>query len=223
MARINGHWLITDMVGANTALVALTVSRAEAFRDNARVRARPRDSPLVDVRRPAVTASGESAQSCLSRSSAPPCWSSRRSCSGCASSGSRTTGLERLGTLQKRASAYAELTNATYNVRLLLAENVPTDFYKVNNPVPLPSSERGAIAVNNAIANALARIGAKTSAEGLGSSLHRGRGCASRGSGLRLLALSTVIQQLIELDRTGVPVEETDDRSDTARNNSQAT
>ena len=114
--------------------------------------------------------------------------------------------VEGLGALQKRASAYGELRSAAYNVRLLLAENVPTDFYKVNNPFPPPSSERGSSAINNAIANALARIGPKTFVDSLGfvpspedeSILRRIRAKSSR--------LSTVIRQLIELNGAGAPI-----------------
>ena len=110
------------------------------------------------------------------------------------------------GALQKRASAYGELRSAAYSVRLLLAENVPTDFYKVNNPFPPPSSERGSTVINNAIANALARIGPKTFVDNLGfvpspedeDILRRIRAKSSQ--------LSAVIGQLIESNRVGAPI-----------------
>jgi signal transduction histidine kinase len=76
--------------------------------------------------------------------------------------------VARLGELQKRAFAYGKLQSDTSHVRLLLAENVAPDFYKVN-PGGLPT-RRGASAVevDQAVANALARIGPATLVDSLG-------------------------------------------------------
>ena len=49
-----------------------------------------------------------------------------------------------LGALQKRASAYGKLQSDAFNVRVLLAENVAADFYRLNNPELTPPSGREA-------------------------------------------------------------------------------
>ena len=74
----------------------------------------------------------------------------------------------RLGALQQRAYAYGKLQSDTSHVRQLLAENVASDFYKIN-PGGLPTA-RGAtgLAVDQAVTNALARIGPATLGDSLG-------------------------------------------------------
>jgi signal transduction histidine kinase len=73
-----------------------------------------------------------------------------------------------LGELQERAFAYGKLQSAVFDVRLLLAENVSADFYKLNNPsLPLHTG-RTATAVDQATVNALARIGPATVVQSLG-------------------------------------------------------
>jgi signal transduction histidine kinase len=76
----------------------------------------------------------------------------------------------RLGALQKRAAAYGKLQSDASHVRLLLAENVAPDFYKVNPPAGPVRTGRGpsAVAVDQAVANALARIGPATAVDSLG-------------------------------------------------------
>ena len=109
--------------------------------------------------------------------------------------------VARLGTLQQRASAYGKLQSDAQHVRLLLAENVTGDWYKVNNPNPPRSGERGALAVDLAITNALARIRVATFRDNLGfvppaedeRSLHGIRTTSAR--------LSGVMRQLIRADR----------------------
>src|SRR6266498_578995 len=76
--------------------------------------------------------------------------------------------VARLGALEKRASAYGKLQSDASHVRLLLAENVADDFYKVNNPNPPRPSGREATARDQAVANALARIGPATFIDRLG-------------------------------------------------------
>ena len=51
-----------------------------------------------------------------------------------------------LGALQERSSAYGKLQSQTLDVRLLLAENVDSEFYKVNSgglPTDRETSDRG--------------------------------------------------------------------------------
>ncbi len=67
-----------------------------------------------------------------------------------------------LGALEKRASAYGNLQSATGTVRGLLAENVGSDYYKVN-PGGLPERRgRSPVTVDLAVVNQLARITAST-------------------------------------------------------------
>jgi hypothetical protein len=115
-----------------------------------------------------------------------------------------------LGALQKRAFAYGKLQSDASHVRLLLAENVGGDFYKINptgGPVP---TGRGAtaVAVDQAVANALARIGPATVVDGLGfvpsvedeGVLRRIRAKSGR--------LSTVMREIIESDQGAASVED---------------
>src|SRR6266511_4076469 len=74
----------------------------------------------------------------------------------------------RLGALQKQAFAYGLLQSDASHVRLLLAQNVATDFYKVNNPHPPRPSDRGATARDQAVVNALALLRPATFVDRLG-------------------------------------------------------
>jgi signal transduction histidine kinase len=77
--------------------------------------------------------------------------------------------VEKLGALQKRASAYGKLQSDSSHVRKLLAENVTSDFYTVNPGArPAGRGAKGRLAVDQAIANALARIGPATLVDELG-------------------------------------------------------
>jgi signal transduction histidine kinase len=72
----------------------------------------------------------------------------------------------RLGPLQERAAAYGKLQSDTAHVRLLLAENVGPDLYKFW-PGALPKTT-DRVAVDQALANQLARIGPTTRPDRLG-------------------------------------------------------
>src|SRR5262245_37313103 len=67
--------------------------------------------------------------------------------------------MEMLGRLQERAFVYGKLQSDVYHVRLLLAENVASDFYRLNNPEMTPPRGSAAKPVDLAIDNALTRIG----------------------------------------------------------------
>jgi signal transduction histidine kinase len=73
-----------------------------------------------------------------------------------------------LGALQERAFAYGKLQRDALNVRVLLAENVAGDFYRLSNPGLRPRTGRERTAVDQAAVNALARIGPATSVVSLG-------------------------------------------------------
>jgi signal transduction histidine kinase len=73
-----------------------------------------------------------------------------------------------LGALQERAFAYGKLESDTSHVRLLLAENVGPDFYKVQ-PGGFPTGRgTSSVAVDEAVENLLARIGPATRVDSLG-------------------------------------------------------
>jgi signal transduction histidine kinase len=113
--------------------------------------------------------------------------------------------VERLGALQQRGSAYGKLQSDASHVRLLLAENVASDFYAVNQRHPPRPSGREAAAVDKAIANAVALIGPATSVVSLGfvppvedkGDLRRIRAKSAQ--------LTAVIRRLIDLETDTPP------------------
>ena len=115
--------------------------------------------------------------------------------------------VERLGALQERAFAYGKLQSDTSHVRLLLAENVAEGFYEVNPGGFSGRSATSRLAVDQAVTNALARIGPATVADGLGfvppaedsGVLRRIRANSSR--------LSTVMGAIVESNKRGAQVE----------------
>jgi signal transduction histidine kinase len=75
----------------------------------------------------------------------------------------------RLGPLQERAAAYGKLQSDTTHVRFLLAENVGQALYKVwPGAIPTGPGAIGRVAVDQALANQLARIGPTTFPDRLG-------------------------------------------------------
>ena len=109
--------------------------------------------------------------------------------------------VEKLGALQKRTSAYGKLRSDSSHVRLLLAENVGSDFYRVN-PAGRPAGrgETGRLAVDRAIADALARIGPATLVDGLGFVPPSEDEGVLRKIRLKSGGLSTIIREIIESD-----------------------
>jgi signal transduction histidine kinase len=75
---------------------------------------------------------------------------------------------ETIRDLQSRAFAYGQLQSDTSHVRLLLAENVAGGFHDVNNPDTPKLSGSEVMAVDQAIASAVARIAPATAADRLG-------------------------------------------------------
>ena len=106
-----------------------------------------------------------------------------------------------LGALQKRAAAYGKLQSDASHVRRLLAENVATDYYKVNDPHPPLPSGLGAAEVDRAVANALARIGPETLPDRLGFVPSAEDEGVLRRIRARSARLSVVMLQLIEADQ----------------------
>jgi signal transduction histidine kinase len=111
-----------------------------------------------------------------------------------------------LGTLQERAFAYGKLQSDAFNVRVLLAENVAADFYRLNNPDLTPPSGREARPVDRAVANALMRIGPTTVVDGLGFVPPAEDEGILRQIRLQGGRLSGVMREIIESDDRGASV-----------------
>jgi signal transduction histidine kinase len=113
--------------------------------------------------------------------------------------------VERLGTLRERALAYGKLQSDVFHVRLLLAGNVASDYFRQNNTDLPPPSGREALAGDGTVMNALAQIGPATSVVGLGfvappedeNELRRIRATSTR--------LSVVVRKIVESDKRGAP------------------
>lgn len=104
-----------------------------------------------------------------------------------------------LGELQKRAIAYSTLQGDATHVRLLLAENVGADFYKVT-PRTTPEGGTSAVAVDLAVASALARIGPATRRDTLGFQPPAKDEKVLRGIRQKSDRLAAVMQRIIEFD-----------------------
>jgi signal transduction histidine kinase len=114
--------------------------------------------------------------------------------------------VETLGKLQERAFAYGKLRSDALHVRLLLSENVAGDFHKSLGAEDLTARRgAGALAVDQAIASAVAEIPPSTFPDILGfvpppedeSFLRRIRARAGQ--------LSNVVQEIIQLAPGDVP------------------
>jgi signal transduction histidine kinase len=108
----------------------------------------------------------------------------------------------RLGPLQERAFAYGKLQSDTTHVRLLLAENVAPDFYKVwPGGLPTGRGATGRVAVDQALANELARIGPSTLSDRLGFVPPAADKSVLRKIRLKSGRLATLMREIIEFDR----------------------
>jgi signal transduction histidine kinase len=76
--------------------------------------------------------------------------------------------VETLGGLQERAFAYGQLRSDTFNVRKLLAQNVAGDFRKFFLRERATAPRAGVLAVDEAVANAVAGIPPSTQPDRLG-------------------------------------------------------
>jgi len=115
--------------------------------------------------------------------------------------------VTRLGALQQRAFAYGKLQSDASNVRLLLAENVASDFYRVNQPNPPHPNPREAAARDKAVANAVALIGPATSVVRLGFVPPAEDERELRAIRAKSERLSAVIRQLIDFETGAAPGE----------------
>ena len=114
--------------------------------------------------------------------------------------------VERIGALQTRAFVYGKLQSDALHVRLLLAENVAGGFHAVNNPDILPPSSRGVMAVDQAVASAVARIGPATAADRLGFVPRAEDVGILRRIRLKSRRLKAVMQGIVASDKRGAPV-----------------
>jgi signal transduction histidine kinase len=105
-----------------------------------------------------------------------------------------------LGALQERSSAYGKVQSATSHVRLLLPENVDSEFYTAN-PGGYPT-RRGTsdLAVDLAVEDLLARIPPLTLADSLGFVPPRGEERILHNIRLATGQLRTVLRKIIDWD-----------------------
>jgi signal transduction histidine kinase len=111
-------------------------------------------------------------------------------------SNSRVTSL---GELQIRAVAYGALQSDATHVRLLLAENVGKDFYKVNSYATQPEGA-SRTPVDLAVISALARIGPATQIDALGFQPPSQEEAVLRRIRLRSDRLAGVMREIVALD-----------------------
>ena len=76
--------------------------------------------------------------------------------------------IERLGALQERANAFGKLESDTRSIRLLLWENPGSEFFKANPSILPVGREPSETAIDQAVLNALVRLGPATQVESLG-------------------------------------------------------
>jgi signal transduction histidine kinase len=113
----------------------------------------------------------------------------------------------RLGMLQDRAVAYGKLESDTRHIRLLLVENPGLDFYTMN-PGALPVGRKLIEpAIDQAVANALERIGPSTRWDNLGFAPPRRDRLLLREIRLKSERLATVMGAIIASENRGEPVE----------------
>jgi len=110
-----------------------------------------------------------------------------------------------LGALQERAFAYGKLQGDAVNVRVLLAENVGGDFYRLSNP-GVRLSGRQATVIHQSAANALARMGPATLVDGLGFVPPAEDERVLRGIRAKTRRLTTVVLQLVKSEQHGTLV-----------------
>jgi signal transduction histidine kinase len=110
----------------------------------------------------------------------------------------------RLGTLQEQAFAYGRLQSDASHIRLLLAQNVGSDWYATNNPNPPRAGDRGgARARDQAVVNALALIRPATLVDRLGFVPSADDERILRQIRAKSGELATVMRQIMESDRRG--------------------
>jgi signal transduction histidine kinase len=110
-----------------------------------------------------------------------------------------------LGALQDRAFAYGKLQSDTSHIRLLLAENVGSAFYKIN-PGGYPTGRgTSSVAVDLAVENLLARIPPATLVDSLGFVPPAEDKGVLRQIRLMSAQLSTLVQRIVEFERKAAP------------------
>ncbi|HLE98685.1 MAG TPA: HAMP domain-containing sensor histidine kinase [Gaiellaceae bacterium] len=114
----------------------------------------------------------------------------------------------RLGTLQERALAYGKLESDTRHIRLLLVENPGPDFFNVNPGIIPIGRGKSDVAIDQAVRNALVRIGPATRVERLGFVPPPEDRLVLRHIRAKSERLSTVIDQIIDSADRGASDEE---------------
>ena len=105
----------------------------------------------------------------------------------------------RLGALQERALAYAQLQRDAWHVRALLSQNVGNDFYDVW-PVTDPGDTADPVGADRATLDAAVRLGAMTNADRLGFEPPAEDADTLRSMRTKAELLSTLMTPMIELE-----------------------
>ena len=113
-----------------------------------------------------------------------------------------------LGALQERAFAYGQLQRDTRNARLLLSENPGQDFFDIN-PGWVPTGRPlSSVAIDQAAANAVARIPAATLGDRLGFVPPAEDRSVLRRIRVKIGQLSKLMQAILEPDNRRAPAEQ---------------
>ena len=107
-----------------------------------------------------------------------------------------------LGSLQERAVGYARLQQDAKLVRELLAQNANRDYSGVWPGATRLGSGRKALPVDQAVADAADRIGPETAVDRLGFTPTAGDADTLRSIRLKADQLSTLMQEIIRLDKS---------------------
>jgi ketosteroid isomerase-like protein len=201
VARIDGRWLITNLVAGSTTWPPESLSDAGAGRGRPAVAESRR--PLSRGYDPLVRAVGR----------LPAKVSTKLLIAFLGTSlllvtvglfGQRVLGQSNdrvgsLGALQERAFAYGQLQRDAWNVRALLSQTVGNDFYDVW-PVTDPGDTADPVAVDRATLDAAVRLGAMTNADRLGFAPPAEDADTLRSMRTKAELLSTLMTPMIELE-----------------------
>jgi signal transduction histidine kinase len=116
--------------------------------------------------------------------------------------------VERLGSLQERATAFGKLESETRSIRLLLWENPGSEFFKTNPSIVPIGREENDVAIDQAALNALVRFGPATEVESLGFAPTGAERRVLRNLRRTTAQLSAVMRKIIDAGINHAPDEE---------------
>ena len=113
----------------------------------------------------------------------------------------------RLGAFQDRANAFVRLETDTRNIKLLLNENPGSEFYRVNPLIRPIGRDENDLAIDQAVRNALARLGPALEVQSLGFVPSPSEGVVLREIGTMREQLAAVMERIIAVGLEGAPDE----------------